>query len=225
MPRVARTHPAAAAQPVVRNRLQSALAARLTGPGGLYNLGNALGLVGGITLAVLAATEREPSVGTGLAAAVDYLAGSASALAVTAAMLIFFWSGEAYHRAWAQGFPPDARLNRRGDFLSGYGALMLGVGLFLIGEALLAATAGLLHAAGKFGSALHAAPPTASRWPDVCRKAVVVSRLPAIALCLAALAAAWHPASDTAPLQVAGPALLLVCYLIWTRADLMLLRT
>ena len=96
-----------------------------------------------------------PTLGSGARAAYDHLAGSASALSVTAAMLVFFWSGEVYLRAWARGFPPDARLNRRGDLLSGWGALLLGLGLFLIGQPVLAATAGLLHAIGKFGSTLH----------------------------------------------------------------------
>ena len=52
--------------------------------------------------------------------------GDPSALALTGATAIFFWSGECYHRAWANGFPPIEALNRRGDFLSGVGALMLG---------------------------------------------------------------------------------------------------
>ena len=81
-------------------------------------------------------------------------------------MLIFFWSGDDL-RAWAGGFPPNARLNRRGDLLSAFGALMLGLGLFLLGQPLLAATAGLLHAAGKSGSALqdHSAAPAPRSGP------------------------------------------------------------
>ena len=64
--------------------------------------------------------------------------------------MIFCWSGEAYHRAWTGAKAPDPRLNRLGDHLSGIGALALGMALFLSGEPLLAATSGLLHAAGKF---------------------------------------------------------------------------
>ena len=94
---------------------------RLAGPGGYYNVGNALGLVGGLALAVVQASGAEgPTLGSGARVAYDHLAGSASALSVTAAMLVFFWSGEVYLRAWARGFPPDARLNRRGDLLSGW---------------------------------------------------------------------------------------------------------
>ena len=197
---------------------------RMAGPGGCYNLGNALGLAGGIALAVAAAG---PGIGEGARAAWDYLAGSASALSITIAMLIFFWGGEAYHRAWATGFPPDARLNRQGDLLSAVGALALGLGLFLIGEALLAATAGLLHAAGKLGSALKTPDPAAPprRWPDPFRAAVVASRLPAIALVVLACAGALAAPDGLRAAALAAPMLLLVCYLLWLRADLLLLRS
>ncbi|MBP7240394.1 hypothetical protein [Amaricoccus sp.] len=197
---------------------------RMTGPGGFYNVGNALGLAGGVALAVAASG---PTLSEGARAAWDHLAGSASALSITVAMLIFFWGGEAYHRAWANGFPPDARLNRWGDLLSAVGALALGLGLFLIGEALLAATAGLLHAAGKLGSALKGPDPAApaARWPDPFRAAVVASRLPAIALVLLAIGGALAAPGSPAPAELAAPALLLVCYLLWMRADLLLLRS
>lgn len=200
---------------------------RAAGPGGCYNLGNLLGLAGGVALAVAAAG---PGFADGARAAWDHLAGNASALAVTTAMIVFFAGGEAYHRAWANGFPPDPRLNRRGDLLSAVGALALGLGLFLIGEALLAATAGLLHAAGKLGSALKPGPGAStpgapSRWPDPFRVAVVASRLPAIALVALALAAALASPGAPAFAALAAPALLLVCYLLWLRADLLLLRS
>ena len=128
---------------------------RVTGPGGLYNVGNAIGILGGIALHIAATAPSGGSdLGHGLLATFEYLAGSFGAAALTLAMLVFFWSGEQYHRAWRHGAPPDARLNRIGDVSSGWGALLLGFGLFLMGQPLLAATAGLLHAVGKFGSAL-----------------------------------------------------------------------
>lgn len=137
--------------------LDRALALRIGGPGGLYNLGNGLGLLGGLALHVAAAMSASGSgLSHGASAFVDYLAGSLGAFAITLAMLVFFWNGERYHRAWGKGAPPDATLNRSGDLWSGWGALILGVGLFLLGQPLLAATSGLLHAAGKFGSALPA---------------------------------------------------------------------
>ena len=63
-----------------------------------------------------------------VAAMLDYLGGNAGAVALTLATAVFFWSGEAYHRAWEHGGPPNDALNRRGDLLSAIGALVLGRG-------------------------------------------------------------------------------------------------
>ena len=98
-------------------------AARLVGPGNYYSIGNAVGLAMGIGLQIGSA----PSEGTGIAAAADaaliYLGGNTPAMALTLATAVFFWSGEVYRRAWANGSPPNPVLNRRGDLLSGVGAL------------------------------------------------------------------------------------------------------
>lgn len=199
--------------------LKDELTQRLSGPGGLYNLGNALGLLGGLSFHLAAAL----SMGiTGWAALVEYFAGSLGASAITVAMLIFFWSGERYHRAWANGAPPDARLNRVGDISSGWGALVLGLGLVLMGHPVLAATSGLLHAAGKFGSAL---PGSAQLrlpvGPEFFRKVVVASRLPALAaVVLDASAAAGS--GDVQGAAAAG--LLVLCYGLWLKADVALMR-
>ncbi len=203
----------------------TALTDRLSGPGGYYNIGNALGLFGGIALSIAAASGGEGAdLQVGARAAFDYLAGNASAACVSLAMLVFFWSGEAYRRAWAKGSPPVARLNARGDLLSGFGALLLGLGLLLVGQPLLAASSGLLHALGKFGSALHPARIPHGSWPDPCRSTVLVSRLPALVLLTMALVAALAAPGGPSAIAVASPALLLVCYLIWIKADLMLFR-
>lgn len=202
------------------------LGRRLTGPGGFYNVGNALGLLGGIYLHVAAAgVGARLDLHTGAAAALDYLAGSGSAVAITLAMVVFFWSSEVYHRAWAADAPPDPDLNRLGDLLSGYGALILGLGLFLLGEPLLAATAGLLHALGKFGSAYHGSLPerlTRLR-PDPFRSTVLISRLPAILLVLIEIGKGL--AETQSGESLLAPQLLLVCYLLWARADLLLFRS
>lgn len=197
------------------------LVARLSGPGGLYNVGNVFGLASGIGLALAAAPGRT----TGAVIA-DYLAGSASAVAISVAMVIFLVSGEAYHRAWAHGAPPDADLTRLGDRLSGWGALALFVGLILVGELVLALASGLLHAAGKFGSALeHPAIDAAKRRrPDPFRTAVLLSRAPAMLLLGLALGrAALTP--EPAAAELIAPASLIVCYLLWARADLLLFRS
>jgi hypothetical protein len=193
---------------------------RMTGPGGLYNLGNALGLFSGMALHVSAAMQHAPSaLDGGIAAAWGYLAGSPGAVAITLSMLIFFWSGERYRAAWAGGVSPDPVQNRLGDLSSGLGALVLGLGLFLMGDPLLAATAGLMHAVGKFGSALS---PAAKRAlgvaPATFRRIVLASRVPAIIVVLMALAA---PAGADA---ATGSLLLLGCYALWLRADFLLLR-
>lgn len=203
--------------------LNRGVARRLSGPGGLYNLGNGLGLLGGLMFHVAAAMAP---AGTGLShgasAVVDYLAGSAGAFALTLAMLVFFWSGERYHRAWANGAPPDAAMNRIGDASSGWGALLLGLGLFLMGQPLLAATSGLLHAAGKFGSTLPAHVQARLPFgPNLYRLTVVASRLPAlVAVLLQAQAALAEGIMQ--PLAAAG--LLFLCYILWLKADLALLR-
>jgi hypothetical protein len=194
-------------------------AQRLTGPGGLYNLGNALGLLSGVSFHVAAAS----TVGmTGWAAVAEYFAGSLGATAITLAMLVFFWSGEQYRKAWAHGAPPIARLNRLGDVSSGWGALLLGAGLFLMGHPVLAATSGLLHAAGKFGSALPGR--TQARLPfgpGVYRALVVASRTPALAVVVMELSAALR--ADTVE-SAAASGLLLICYGLWLKADLALMR-
>ncbi len=200
------------------------LVSRLAGPGGLYNLGNGLGLSSGIALHVTAAMAVQGAGLThGASAVFDYLAGSLGASAITLAMLVFFWSGERYHRAWSNGAPPDPRQNRIGDLSSGYGALLLGMGLFLIGQPLLAATSGLLHAAGKFGSTLP--PHLLSRLPfgpQAFRLTVVASRLPALCAVLLEIRSALV-AQQFQPLAASG--LLLLCYLLWLKADVALMRS
>ena len=198
---------------------------RLAGPGGYYNVGNAIGLAMGIGLQVGAVPGAE--VQTAAAAAWDFLAGNAGAVALTLATAVFFWSGEAYHRAWAHGAPPNDALNRRGDLLSGIGALFLGVALLSLGQPLLALTAGLLHAVGKLGSAWRwrSIPGWPSDWPNVYRSAVLASRVPAIiaaAYELLWILGTFGPFTPWSALLT--PLTLLVCYAVWCKADLMLFR-
>jgi hypothetical protein len=196
--------------------LLTSLKERMRGPGGYYNLGNVIGLISGISLQIL---HGQSSVAQ---TALDYLFGNASALWLTLATLIFMVSGEAYYRAWKNGFPPIAKLNWWGDFLSGFGALALGIALYLLGQPLLAATAGLLHAVGKFGSAFYVQKSELHLdWHKVFRWLVVFSRMPA----LGATAVALIYAIGLGSLEAFGaPATLMVCYLLWLRADMLLLR-
>ncbi len=199
--------------------------ARLVGPGGYYNAGNAFGLVMGIALQVSTAPADGGAGSTVLGAMRDYLAGNAGAVALTAATAVFFVSGEAYHRAWAQGAPPDPTLNRRGDLLSAVGALLLGLALLSLGQWMLAATAGLMHALGKLGSGYRwrRVPGWPQAWPDCYRTAVLASRVPAlIAALIGFVIAAARFDAGTSMAMLLTPLTLVICYGLWSRADLML---
>jgi hypothetical protein len=201
--------------------------ARLTGPGGYYNIGNAFGLGMGIALQ----TQSVPAGHSGLQAAADaatsYLVGNPAATALTIGTAVFFWSGEMYHRAWANGAPPNPVLNRRGDLSSGVGALILFVALLSLGHVMLAVTAGLLHALGKFGSGWTWRPMPGWRptWPDFFRTAVLASRVPAMLATSIDLArVASHADAATPAAAWLTPLTLLICYAVWCKADLMLFR-
>lgn len=210
-----------ALQPVPRSpRLPAALAERLRGPGGYYNIGNVIGLAMGVGIQL--ASMPDAASGSRLWA---FFAGSPSACAMTIATIVFIASGEVYHRAWNGGRPIE-RLNRIADLLSGIGAIVLGLALFMLGHPMLAAVSGLLSAAGKLGSAaVPRLPRTAwpHRWPDPFRSAVVVSRLPAMLVSVGELWIKAAAAIAGGPLLPAlTPATLLVCYLLWAKADLLL---
>ncbi len=123
-------------------RWRAEVLSRLKGPGGLYNLGNALGFGAGLFVTFLVATESTDSFSNVLSIGMRYVAGSPAAVALALATAIFFWSGEAYHRAWSNGYPPDQKLTQLGDLCSGFGAIALGVGLYLLSNPFLAATLG-----------------------------------------------------------------------------------
>ena len=211
-----------AGSPASSINLRAEILARVQGPGGYYNLGNVIGIATGVALQLAAAPSS-----TGAASSVaDYFAGDLSGIMLTIATLVFMASGEAYHRAWANGFPPIAALNRLGDFLSGIGAVALGLGLLMLGQPILAATSGLLHAFGKFGSALYRAKrPSATDWPWIFRAVVIQSRVPAILAALIELARLGPGVGDGAPLApIVTASSLFVCYALWTKADLLLLK-
>lgn len=97
--------------------------------------------------------------------------------------------------------------------------------LALLGNPLMAATAGFLHAAGKLGSALHspgapALPGWPRTWPDPFRSVVLFSRVPAILIVVLALGEGLS--RPGAPF--AEPLVLLICTVLWAKADLMLFR-
>lgn len=205
-------------------RLLAALGRRMTGPGGYYNVGNLLGLAVGIGVPLAAGQ----GAGTTL---LERFAGDPGAVAMSAATLVFLVSGELYHRAFAGADGPDPSLNRMADLMAGVGSLLLGIGLLMFGHVLLAVAAGGLLALGKFGSAFRPAcgatvSGRAASWPDPFRLAVVAGRFPAM---LASGANCWTTSlfvlAGGSALSLLTPAAMLVCQLLWLKADLLLLAS
>lgn len=198
----------------------SAAKARLRGPGGMYNLGNAIALAAGLGLQ-LAAIQP----GTGIGAAIyAYFFGSPGATWLSIAILIFLVSGEVYHRAWINGAPPLTHLNRIGDMLSALAAIALSLALLKFGDVGLAIVSGTCLFGGKIGTAILPEDPSApagrNRWSAIFRSMVLASRVPAIAALSIEIFSAFAIA---APGSAFAPALMVLCYAIWFRADLMLL--
>jgi hypothetical protein len=207
------------------SRWRAAILGRLSGPGGLYNLGDALGFGSGLLIAYFGWWQSTNTVDNAFSIGMRYVAGSPAAVALTIATAIFFGSGEAYHRAWSNGYPPDTKLTQIGDFFSGLGAIALGAGLYLLGNPVLAATSGLLHAAGKFGSAFSPRGnlSLAGRKIDagtLCRIIVLISRAPALIATSADILSS-RARDDNSFAFISW--VMLACYLIWSVADLMLL--
>lgn len=203
----------------------NALLARLKGPGGYYNMGNAIALTTGLGVQIASASSvGEHGPGAVLAAVRQYFVGSPGATALTLAIGIFFVSGEMYHRAWSRGFPPDRRMNWWGDFLSGVAAIVLTLALAAFGDVLLAVASGLLLSAGKFGSALRPENynvPGDDPWPNRFRVAVLASRVPAL-MALAFEFVRLLGADALATGSLVMTSVMLGCYLLWARADLLL---
>lgn len=204
-----------------KRNLRQGVAARLHGPGGFYNLGNAIALLSGLAVQ-LAQAQGGAGFGTTIAFT---LFGSPGATWLTIAILVFFVSGEAYHRAWVDGARPVTRFNQLGDLLSTFGAGCLTVALVHLGDFVLALVAGTILAGGKLGTAIlpetPAAGPARRRVARLFRSAVVLSRLPSIAalgLEIVRLSAAGGAMSDAFL-----PGVTLFCFLLWLWADLLLL--
>lgn len=193
---------------------------RTTGPGGVYNLGNIIALTGGIAVQVIG-TSGDVGFST---IVMNYLFGNPGASCLTLAMIIFFISGEAYHRAWRDAENPILKLNRWGDFLQGIAGVVLTVALVAFGNTFLAISAGLLLVVGKFGSA--AFPETdqhteaGKQFAWACRVMVVVSRFPSLGALGVSLVAFALSGGDLAAVLMAG--LMFICYLIWLSADYLL---
>lgn len=200
---------------------------RMQGPGGYYNLGNIIGFVVGAAQALLA--DRPAEADASLFAAMgEHLAGSSSAVALSVAMVLFFASGEVYHKAWETSRQPRIRLVRLGDLLSAIAALVLCVSLVLVGNVALGLLSSALLVGGKLGSAFMPSASWIIRPPytppfDPFRIAVVASRLPAL-LAISVVLVTSLVSGAQSPDVLLQQLTLLVCYGLWLRADLMLFR-
>jgi hypothetical protein len=209
--------------------LVTGVAARLQGPGGYYNLGNLTGLITGIAQVVTSRGTVPGGAGTVVVGLRDHFLGSPAATALSVAMVIFFISGEVYHHAWRGAGGPNPARVRLGDLLSTFGALALAVSLVLVGNVLLAVTSTVLLAGGKLGSALMPQASWILRVPglpafDPFRIAVLASRLPAFLAIGVALLSPLISGAPASTAVVTQQVTLLVCYGLWTRADLLLFR-
>jgi hypothetical protein len=212
-----------------------ALRMRMQGPGGYYNIGNALGLTSGIGFQLVAARGgADASVAHVVR---EYLVGSPGATALSVAMIMFFVSGEMYHRALATASGPRVAMMRRADLLSGIAALVLAVALVLFGSLWLALVSTVLLAGGKLGNAVAASGcwpvrveylslrgTTLCREVDLFRLAPLLSRVPAIGAILIEIARLLAIGAPGTALLLSQSTVLLICYLLWARADLLLLR-
>lgn len=216
-----RAQPEATRPGPTRPSLARSVAARMRGPGGCYNVGNVFALVAGLVIQMISVPDAAAGGAAGLfEVAGHYLFGSPGSTTLSIAILIFMIAGELYHRAWETGAPPDARLNLLGDLLSGVASLVLTAALVMFGDIFLAIVSGVLLAGGKFGSAFVPDGPLSWRF----RQAVLFSRLPAIAALAVQFLREVSTATTETPLAAtAMPAVMILCYLIWARADWLLL--
>ncbi len=196
--------------------LAAGIAGRARGPGGLYNLGNLIALVGGFSgYVVTSGAERGL-----LALLVEYLFGSVGTGCLTVAIVVFLISGEAYHRAWRHGAPPILRLNRLGDLLSAIAAVILTFALVSFGETTLAVAAGALLAFGKIGTAL--LPERSSEaLTSGFRLMVVASRVPSLGALGISLFVYATAGGDSVAATMA--LVMFVSYLFWLAADCLLM--
>lgn len=207
--------------PVRQRKIIAALRRRAVGPGGLYNVGNIIALLGGITIQSMA-VDQDKSLNE---IVVQYLFGSPAASYLSLAVLIFLLSGEVYHRAWSQSGEKASRMVRLGDGLSGVAAVVLTVALVQVGDAILGLVGGAMLIIGKFGTAILPerpnAPSLATKSTKLLRFLVVASRGPSL---VALGVTIFVLATDGILAEAAMPSLMVLCYLLWLWADILLMR-
>lgn len=190
-------------------------------PGRLYNLGNLAGFFGGAGAAI-ATAPRDATGSSALGQLENYAFGNTPALMLSLATLIFFVAGLAYTRAWHNDAAPDRKMSQVGDALSGIAAIAFGAGVALLGNPILAASGGAMHALGKFGSAF-LVESKSGRMPNrlsyLCKQLVLLSRIPAICAAAVGLVQAEHGTT----VQIILSINVIFCCIVWAAADIRLL--
>lgn len=198
-----------------------AIAATLSNPGQLYNIGNGLAFCGALVLFIWVSITGHSVTTDGFIA---HFLGNWPALLTTTASVIFWISGMNYAKAWAHGFPPDAKANTYGHALSTLGAVIIGIALMGLARTevslALAIIATILHAGGKLASWQT---PNAD---DYFKPMPLYSRVPYVTtLCLDMrsdflMSTTWDGLLNSVVL----PFFLLIATMFWAKADWLLLQ-
>ena len=209
------------ASPLRFERRQVDIVTTYSNPGLLYNIGNLFAFFGTLTLFMLLSGSGRGVTADGFAA---HFLGNWPAVLTTAASLVFWISGMQYAKAWAKGFPPEARSNNAGHALSTLGALTIGIALMGLARTevslALAIIATILHAGGKLASW------RAPSRDDYFKPMPLYSRVPYVTtLCLDMRSdvLAGGALNDVVT-GLSLPLFLLVATMFWARADWLLLQ-
>ena len=209
------------ASPIRFERHHVEAVATFSNPGLLYNIGNLFAFFGTLALFMLLSGSGRGVTADGFAA---HFLGNWPAVLTTAASLVFWISGMQYAKAWAKGFPPEARSNNAGHALSTLGALTIGIALMGLARTevslALAIIATILHAGGKLASW------RAPSRDDYFKPMPLYSRVPYVTtLCLDMRSdvLAGGALNDVVT-GLSLPLFLLVATMFWARADWLLLQ-
>ncbi len=209
------------ASPIRFERSRVAVVPTFSNPGLLYNIGNLIAFFGALALFMLLSGSGRGVTADGFVA---HFLGNWPAILTTAASLIFWVSGMQYAKAWAKGFPPDAKSNNFGHALSTLGALTIGVALMGLARTevslALAIIATILHAGGKLASWR-----AASR-DDYFKPMPLYSRVPYVTTLFLDMRSDVLSgiALNDVVTGLALPLFLLVATMFWARADWLLLQ-
>jgi hypothetical protein len=190
-------------------------------PGLLYNIGNLVAFFGALALFMLLSGSGRGATAEGFVA---HFLGNWPAVLTTLASLVFWVSGVQYAKAWAKGFPPEAKSNNAGHALSTLGALTIGVALMGLARTevslALAIIATILHAGGKLASW------RAPTRDDYFKPMPLYSRVPYVTtLCLDLRSDMLSSgAMNDVVTGLSLPSFLLVATMFWARADWLLLQ-